>query len=106
MSIENQSDDIIHGFLPINVNGVKLDGIVNDVLQEAKGPGYATFVRNGTFQPWFRGADALVSQARRQVTAAGGAPIQWHFAEEAAANATRALFSERGITGIQVLFTP
>jgi hypothetical protein len=89
-----------------HVNGVKFDGVVNGVLQEAKGPGYATFVRNGSFQPWFRGADALVDQARRQVAAAGGAPIQWHFAEEAAANATRSLFTERGVTGIQVLFTP
>jgi hypothetical protein len=89
-----------------HVNGVKFDGVVNGVLQEAKGPGYATFVRNGSFQPWFRGADALVDQARRQVAAAGGAPIQWHFAEEAAAKATRSLFTERGVTGIQVLFTP
>jgi hypothetical protein len=88
------------------VNGVKFDGIVNGVLQEAKGPGYATFVRNGAFLPWFRGADALVSQAQRQVAAAGGARIQWHFAEEAAANATRSLFNKEGITGIQVLFTP
>jgi len=88
------------------VNGVKFDGIVNGVLQEAKGPGYATFVRNGAFQSWFRGADALVSQAQRQVAAAGGARIQWHFAEEAAANATRSLFNREGITWIQVLFTP
>ncbi|WP_437293714.1 Tox-REase-5 domain-containing protein [Sorangium sp. So ce426] len=85
---------------------MKFDGIVNGVLQEAKGPGYAAFVRNGTFQPWFQGAEALVSQAQRQVTAAGGAPIQWHFAEEAAANATRTLFNREGIKGIQVLFTP
>ena len=70
-------------------------------LQEAKGPGYATFVGNGSFRPWFHGADALVDQARRQVAAAAGAPIQWHFAE-----ATRSLFAERGVTGVQVLFTP
>jgi len=88
------------------VNGVKFDGIANGVLQEAKGPGYATFVRNGEFQPWFRGADALASQARRQLMAAGGSPIQWHFAEQSAANATRTLFSKRGISGIEILFTP
>ena len=63
-------------------------------------------MRNGSFRPWFHGADALVDQARRQVAAAGGAPIQWHFAEESAANATRSLFTEQGVTGIQVLFTP
>ena len=87
-------------------NGVKFDGIANGVLLEAKGPGYATFVRNGSFQPWFSGAEGLVSQAQRQLAAAGGSSIQWHFAEEAAANATRALFQERGIGGIQLLFTP
>jgi hypothetical protein len=50
--------------------------------------------------------DALEAEARSQVAAASGAPIQWHFAEEAAANATRSLFAEKGITGIEVLFTP
>lgn len=81
--------------------GVKFDGIANGVLLEAKGPGYASFVRNGSFQPWFSGAKGLVSQAQRQLAAAGGSPIQWHFVEEAAANATRALFQQRGISGRQ-----
>jgi len=40
------------------VGGVKFDGFANGFLQEAKGPGYAKFVRNGQFQPWFSGADA------------------------------------------------
>jgi hypothetical protein len=87
-------------------NGVKFDGYARGILLEAKGPGYATFVRNGTFQRWFRGADALVSQAQRQIAAARGVPIQWHFAEEAAANATRALFGREGISGIQIFWTP
>jgi hypothetical protein len=39
------------------VNGVKFDGYANGVLQEAKGPGYAQFVRNGEFQPWFLSAE-------------------------------------------------
>ena len=47
------------------VKGVKFDGFDDGagILLDAKGPGYATFVRNGEFQPWFRGADDLVAQA-------------------------------------------
>jgi len=86
------------------VNGVKFDGFANGVLQEAKGAGYAWAVtEQGVFRSTFRGADALAAQAQRQLTAAGpGANIQWTFAEEAAANATRALFESRGITGIEI----
>jgi hypothetical protein len=86
------------------LNGVKFDGFANGVLQEAKGAGYAWAVtEQGVFRAGFRGADALAAQAQRQLTAAGpGANIQWTFAEEAAANATRALFESRGITGIDI----
>lgn len=86
------------------VNGVKFDGFANGVLQEAKGPGYAAFVKDGAFQPWFRGAADLVSQAQRQLSAAGGARIHWYFAEESAANATRALFKARQIQGIDIIY--
>jgi RHS repeat-associated protein len=87
------------------VNGVKFDGVRKGVLLEAKGPGYAKFVRDGRFRGWFRGRAALVKQAKDQVRVAGGAPIEWHFAEEAAANAMRALFEDEGITGIRILVT-
>ena len=73
---------------------------------EAKGPGYASFVKNGIFKSWWRGAENLVEQAQRQLGAAGGVPIQWHFAEEAAANATKSLFQQMGIEGIAIIFTP
>lgn len=56
------------------VNGVNFDGYTDGVLQEAKGPGYANFVENGDFQPWYRGANALAEQATRQLAAAGGTP--------------------------------
>ncbi len=61
------------------VGGVNFDGFANGVLQEAKGPGYANFVRNGQFQPWFSGADGLASQAQRQLAVAGAlrSPGQW-----------------------------
>lgn len=90
------------------VNGVKFDGFdtARGVLLDAKGPGYATFVRDGQFRPWYNGADSMAAQAQRQLGAAGGTPIEWHFAEEAAANATRNLFQSRGIEGILIFHTP
>jgi hypothetical protein len=87
-------------------NGVKFDGFVNGALADAKGPGYARFVKNGQFVKWFSGANSLISQAQRQLAAAGGLPIRWYFAEQAAADATRALFAQNGITGIQIVFAP
>src|SRR5262249_14977265 len=41
------------------VNGVRFDGVSGGTLLEAKGPGYATFVRNGEFQDFFQGRQQL-----------------------------------------------
>ena len=35
------------------LNGVEFDGIADGILLETKGPGYAGFVKNGSFKPWF-----------------------------------------------------
>jgi hypothetical protein len=86
------------------VNGVKFDGFEKGVLLEAKGEGYASAVRDGAFADWFDGATGLLDQAQRQLAAANGTAIRWSFAEEAAANATRRLFSEAGITGIDIRY--
>lgn len=84
------------------VGGVRFDGIVNGVLVEAKGPGYAELFR----QRWFRGWGKLVTQARNQLLAVPkGTSITWHVAEKEAADALRALFQRRGID-ITVVFTP
>lgn len=88
------------------VNGVKFDGFARGVLQEAKGPGYANFVKDGRFQPWYNGADSLVSQAQRQLAAAGGTPITWSVAESNAVTAINNLFADRGISGINVVLAP
>lgn len=90
------------------VGGVKFDGfdVARGVLLDAKGPGYANFVRNGRFRSFFRGADELANQAERQIGAARGTPIEWHFAEEAAANATRNLLRDRDIKGISIIHSP
>ena len=87
------------------VNGVKFDGFSNGELLDAKGPGYANFVEDGEFKPFFQGADDLVAQAQRQVVAADGTPITWHVAEPEAATAMQNLLSESGITGIKVVHT-
>jgi hypothetical protein len=88
------------------VDGVKFDGVANGGLIDAKGPGYANFVKNGRFRHWFNGADELVEQAQRQVRAANGTPIRWHVAEADAVTAIRNLFADSGITGIDIIHTP
>lgn len=88
------------------VNGVKFDALRGGSLVDAKGPGYAQFVKNGQFVSWFKGADALVGQAQRQVAAAGGRAIQWHVAEQSAVQAMRTLLQESRIRGIEVVYTP
>nr|WP_159105209.1 hemagglutinin repeat-containing protein [Herbaspirillum sp. B39] len=56
------------------VNKVKFDGVKSDgTLQDAKGPGYEKFVgKNGRFEPWYEGKEALIDQAARQINAAKG----------------------------------
>lgn len=87
------------------VNGVKFDGYIGGTLIDAKS-GYGQFVKNGQFQSWFGGADSFAAQAQRQLSVANGTPIQWRFMEESAANATKSLFQQRGITGIDVVHFP
>ncbi len=88
------------------VNGVKFDGVNAQSLLEAKGPGYANFVENGQFRPWFEGRQALIDQANAQVAAANGTPIVWNVAEAEAATAMQNLFNGNGITGITIVVTP
>ena len=76
-------------------------------LVEAKGTGYADkiaskydFFRESFKEDW-------IKQARRQVAASGGRPIEWHFAEKGAAEYARNLFaSTPGLERIIVVWTP
>jgi len=75
--------------------GVKFDHFdtVRRALVEVKGPGYANFIdKAGRFYRWFRGADALERQAKRQIAAAAGEKVVWVFSEQRALDATHQLF--------------
>lgn len=87
---------------------VRFDGYADGQYQEAKGPGYASFVSTKTneFYPWFDGAESLVAQAERQLQAADGTPVVWTFAEHRAADAFEQRLAEEGITGLIVKVDP
>jgi hypothetical protein len=92
------------------VNGVHFDGVRDGVLLDAKGY-YSQFVDpvTGRFQTWFaqRGGQNLVKEAQRQLEAARGVPIEWHFNEIETLNAMRQLLESSGINkGIQLIYTP
>jgi hypothetical protein len=79
--------------------GVKYDHLdaTRRLLVEVKGPGYANFVdKSGKFYDWFRGRNALLNQAARQVQAADGERVVWVFSEQRALDATRLLFKSLG----------
>jgi hypothetical protein len=58
------------------------------VLLEAKGPGYANLLDPRNVD-WSTARAKLVAQADAQVRAAGGTPIEWHVAEQAALDRMR-----------------
>jgi len=89
------------------LNGTKFDGVKNGTLIDAKS-GYSNFVnrRTGEFHSWFKGSQGLVDQARRQLKAAGGNSIQWHFENKSVRDATERLFKKEGISGIDLKYTP
>jgi Restriction endonuclease fold toxin 5 len=86
------------------------DGYRDGKLIEAKGPGYAGFTKNGQFQAWWAdspsGGRQIVQQARREVQAADGTPIEWDVTEPQAAQAIKQLLKSNGISGITVRYVP
>ncbi|NPC75082.1 hypothetical protein HPP05_35570 [Corallococcus exiguus] len=85
--------------LKVGDEEVDFDGydLVEDLLLEAKGPGYAKFIKDDmTMKKFFQGFDKVLAQAERQVNAAGGRRIRWLVAEERFARFLRKAFELRG----------
>ena len=92
------------------LNNVKFAGVTNSgVLLDAKA-NYSQFIgKKGIFKSFFTGASSLVAQAKRQIKAAKGASIEWHFKEEKALNAVREFFLEKSpgvLDHITLIHTP
>ncbi|MFF8398212.1 Tox-REase-5 domain-containing protein [Streptomyces sp. NPDC016172] len=66
--------------------------------------GYGNKVRaDGTLEP--AQANKFVEQARRQLSAANGKPVEWNFSNKAVAEAAEEAFDEAGV-GVVVKYTP
>lgn len=95
---------------PFNIsfllNNVKFDGIRKAVMIDAKS-GMLNFVdNNGNFLGFFTGEKSIVDQARRQLTAADGLPIEWHFQHENVRKAFEKLLNKNNIFDIILVHTP
>jgi hypothetical protein len=55
---------------------------------------------------YFKGAERLVRQAKRQSRMASGIPIRWHVAEPRMVDILKKLFRRNRIEGIDVVHTP
>jgi len=91
------------------LRGVDFDGFLNGRLLDAKGY-YGQFVdrATGEFFDWFTkdGGQEMIKQARRQVAAADGAPIDWVFNESEALDAVRKLLRSANVEGINLVLKP
>lgn len=86
---------------------MRFDGFDGSRLLEAKGPGYANFVKDGKFQHWFTGVNGIIEQATRQASAANGMSIEWHVAELKAVQVFQNLINNAGLSSaIKVIYTP
>jgi hypothetical protein len=93
--------------LSVKLNGVDFDGcdVKTGTMLEAKGPGYAKHMINPTeWKEWYGGAKDMEKQMERQHDAAAGRLVEWHFAEEPAANYFREYAKK--YANVIVLYTP
>ncbi len=86
-------------------NGVDFDGFNGEAILDAK-DNYRKFIdpETGRFKSWFSGADDLVDRARRQLEAAQGVPIEWHFYQEDTLEAVRKLLEGADVHGIDLVY--
>ncbi len=82
------------------LNTIKFDGLKDGVLSDAKS-GHLNFVDfvTGEFKSWWAtsesGGKEMIRQAQRQLTAANGVPIEWHFEHQSVRDAAEKLFEGR-----------
>jgi hypothetical protein len=83
--------------------------ITTGIMIEAKSTGYLQMLQRwrerGGIYPWKNAERDMLDQSERQLEAAGGRPIEWHFAEKEVADYVRALFAKER-PGITVIYTP
>ncbi len=88
------------------LNNIKFDGLKDGVLAEAKA-GHLNFVDSNTrrFKPFFlnTGAPAMFDQVKRQITAAEGNVIEWHFEHAIVRDAAVHYFTQRGVNMTKVI---
>ena len=92
------------------LDNTKFDGLRDGVLSDAKS-GMTNFVdqSTGKFYGWFEtsstGGQGLIDQAQRQIIAAKGNPIEWHFQYSEVRDAVKKLFEGLPIN-IKLKYTP
>jgi hypothetical protein len=97
--------------MAVTLNNVTFDGCreSDGVMLEAKAIGYVWAMRaDGTYAPYYQGAEGLMKQACAQNRAAeqSGRRVEWYFAERAAADYFRNAFRIAGFTNITVFYQP
>ncbi|MCY1029927.1 Tox-REase-5 domain-containing protein [Corallococcus sp. BB11-1] len=78
-----------------------------DMLLEAKGPGYEAFIKSDTeMKEFFQGLTGVVEQARNQFKLARGRRIRWIVAEKRFADILRKTFTDYEFDNIEVVHVP
>ncbi len=93
--------------LAIWFNKQNYDGCreTDGTLLEAKGPGYAAFIKgDGSWYTWFTRQKKLMTQLEDQSIAAGGRIVEWHVAEKTAADTIREM--AKPFTNVRVIWDP
>ena len=105
--ISGRADNLV-----FEIGGYTFDGVdmIRGVLKDAKAiPENLIDMTARKFKPWVSGTTDWLKQAANQVTAAGGAPIEWYFNSEAARDAMYNLFLEKNpdlLKSIQLIYQP
>jgi hypothetical protein len=88
-------------------NGVKFDGYdeAANLLVDAKFGMDFMVEAGGTFKGWSKLPEKVISQAERQLDAAGGAAVEWQFSSGSVASAVERLFKQENLS-ITVVHVP